>query len=50
MQPGGEFTDLPTAEVNLVDVSVDSLGAIVEFPRNSGHWNSSVNYFWRNFE
>jgi SNF2 family DNA or RNA helicase len=22
----------------------------VEFPRNSGHWNSSVNYFWRNFE
>ena len=22
----------------------------LEFPRNSGHWNSSVNYFWRNFE
>ena len=30
--PGGEFTDLPTAEVNLVDLSVDPLGAIVVLP------------------
>ena len=32
------------------DIKIKLEECALEFPRNSGHWNSSVNYFWRNFE